>query len=805
MDSQSPKSSTPIIRLLGALAAIVLVLGLASSTTPVGASKLTSSGYGVQDPQVPDFTPSPTMEPSPTLTPSCGLGWRNISCPDPYFANQFTGVDFVSENDVWAVGYMGNGEGITLIVHWDGTSWSIVPSPNVPDMPTFLYDIDVISSDDIWAVGYAGGYLIGYQTLTMHWDGTSWSIVSSPNIGDSRLKSVSAVSSDDVWAVGRDGSTTNGQNLILHWDGTEWSIVPSPNASSIEDNLMGVSALLSDDAWAVGVYWDDAQQTRLTLTMHWDGSTWSIIPSPNDGSIAMLNGVEAISADDVWAVGHNNSGALTMHWDGSMWSIVPSPNSTADLYAASATASDDVWAVGSISGSMGALIIHWNGTQWTQHSNIHGDSFADVAAVWAGDAWAVGTHWPDTAIIRFNDPCAAPTFTPTATATVTGTPPTATPTRTATNTPTYGPSNTPTSTRTRTPTRTTTLTPTPWATPTNTGTASPPTLDMRAAWDAQWPYACNNTSFVLSVYVEPQGATVPVTTTMNFDGTEFVVPPFTDFYTIECSTYPCIPGHVIYTLVADSHNDVQETNEGNNVDSHWHIFGPPCTPTATLEPTAEPTYTAQPTAIACTITFSDVPTDSTFYSFIRCLACRYVVTGYADGTFRPNADVTRGQIAKIVDNAAGFGEDPGPQIFQDVSPDNPFYTGINRLSKKGFMGGYPCGTVESEPCVPPGNMPYFRLYANATRGQLAKIVSNTAGIEGSPTGLHYTDVPEDHPFYLWIMRLTTLGVMSGYPCGGEGETCDDANRPYFRPYNNVTRGQASKIVANTFYPGCETP
>jgi len=198
-----------------------------------------------------------------------------------------------------------------------------------------------------------------------------------------------------------------------------------------------------------------------------------------------------------------------------------------------------------------------------------------------------------------------------------------------------------------------------------------------------------------------------------------------------------------------------------------------------------------------------VPPDSTFYTNIRCLACRGILSGYADGTFRPGNDITRGQIAKVVSNAANLQDGPGPQIYEDVAEDNPFYIWINRLSIHGFMGGYLCGG-EGEPCGP-NNLPYFRPFANATRGQLAKIVANAAGVGGTPTGLFYTDVPEDHPFYVWIMRLTNLGVMSGYACGGPGEPCDDQNRPYFRAYNNVTRGQASKIVANTFFPGCETP
>jgi N-acetylneuraminic acid mutarotase len=228
------------------------------------------------------------------------------------------------------------------------------------------------------------------------------------------------------------------------------------------------------------------------------------------------------------------------------------------------------------------------------------------------------------------------------------------------------------------------------------------------------------------------------------------------------------------------------------------------TPTPTA--TAPSNSTAIATATVCTPEFSDVAVGSTFYDFVRCLACKGIVSGYSDGTFKPGNEITRGQITKIVSNAAGY-EDEIPsdrQTFEDVPPNHPFWLWIERLVLHRVMGGYPCG-ADVEPCNPPGNLPYFRPYASATRGQLAKIVSNAAGIGGTPTGLFYTDVPEEHPFYVWIMRLTNLGAMGGYPCGGEGEPCDDQNHPYFRPYNNVTRGQASKIVTNTFYPDCQTP
>jgi hypothetical protein len=159
----------------------------------------------------------------------------------------------------------------------------------------------------------------------------------------------------------------------------------------------------------------------------------------------------------------------------------------------------------------------------------------------------------------------------------------------------------------------------------------------------------------------------------------------------------------------------------------------------------------------------------------------------------------------MVSNAAGFGEDPGPPIYEDVPSGSTFYTWVNRLSNRGAMEGYACGLVPQEPCIAPNNYRYFRPNVSANRGQISKIVSNAAGLARTPTGQFYADVAEGHTFYLWIMRLTELGVMSGYPCGAPGEPCDSQDRRYFRPFNNVTRGQAAKIVANTFLPDCQTP
>ncbi|HYO48410.1 MAG TPA: S-layer homology domain-containing protein, partial [Chloroflexia bacterium] len=129
-----------------------------------------------------------------------------------------------------------------------------------------------------------------------------------------------------------------------------------------------------------------------------------------------------------------------------------------------------------------------------------------------------------------------------------------------------------------------------------------------------------------------------------------------------------------------------------------------------------PTPVPSPTPI-CGLTYTDVPPGSTFYPYVMCLACQGIVGGYQDGTFRPNSEVTRGQLAKIVSNAAAFNDPVTAQTFEDVPADGTFYTWIERLAGRGIMGGYHCGGA-NEPCGA-GNKPYFRPNANATRGQIA--------------------------------------------------------------------------------------
>lgn len=296
-----------------------------------------------------------------------GTSWTRVPSPSPgkTAGSILTGVSADSSTDAWAVGGYGELDR-PLVLHWDGTNWTKVPSPS----PVFsiLYGVTAVSASDAWAVGSYDG-----KSLILQWNGTHWSQVSSPNPGDGSgtyLQAVSADSASDAWAVGR-GDPLAG-SLIEHWDGTSWSVATSP----ARGYLMGVAVLSASDAWAVGHVRHRHPQSDLTVIEHWDGAGWTQVPSANPTSFSFLVGVSAVSADDAWAVGSyfRNTRYVTLieHWDGATWSVVPSPNPGGRddtlLGGVSAVSANQAWAVGDYGSSLSSktLIEGWDGSRWTQ-------------------------------------------------------------------------------------------------------------------------------------------------------------------------------------------------------------------------------------------------------------------------------------------------------------------------------------------------------------------------------------------------------------------------------------------------------
>ena len=331
-------------------------------------------------------------------------GWNLVSSPNTGSPNNYLfGVAAVASNDVWAVGAYGvlGNTAQQLIEHWDGTSWTHVTSPSLAT-PNELLAASAIAANDVWAVG---GYNSGGQALIQHWDGSMWSVLTHPNPGTfNRFFGVAAVSSNDVWAVGVTSSGGLSETLVEHWNGTSWTIIPSPNIPNQHNQLNAVTAVpgAPNELWAVGEAGPSA------LILHWNGTQWTIVSSPSAGIVPNLTSVVAISANDVWAVGWTggNSGPVTLieHWNGSTWSVVPSPNPSATsnhLYGVTAVATNNVWAVGDFNatgGSQRTLFLRWNGTAWVQvpgdNTGPNGVQFfvRAVGAISASDIWAVGDN-----------------------------------------------------------------------------------------------------------------------------------------------------------------------------------------------------------------------------------------------------------------------------------------------------------------------------------------------------------------------------------------------------------------------------
>lgn len=289
-----------------------------------------------------------------------GAGWSIISSPNATSGyNLLNGVAVVGSNDIWTVGQAaasGNTYS-TLIEHSNGGKapvWSIVSSPNAAGSSCILNAISVVAANDLWAVGYSTDSSFNNQSLTMHWDGATWSIVPSPTVGNDILYAVDAIASNDVWAIGRTKvGYSSSRTLTLHWDGLTWMVVPSPNDSTTNNNLYGVAAVAANDVWAVG-----SAGSLKTLAIHWNGGAWSVFPTPSiiNASNEVLVGIVALSSGNIWSAGQfivplegSAQHTLTEHWDGSTWTVVPSPNAESSnnrLEGIAATPKGTLWAVG---------------------------------------------------------------------------------------------------------------------------------------------------------------------------------------------------------------------------------------------------------------------------------------------------------------------------------------------------------------------------------------------------------------------------------------------------------------------------
>ena len=297
-----------------------------------------------------------------------GKSWSRTPSPTPVLpggaldTTQPAAISFDRASDGW---FAGTSNGTPLAAHWDGSRWSL--SPVLDPVATYQVSagqtaaalasassVAAVSPDDAWLAGNlsSGG------SFLERWNGSTWSLVSIPDLQDLDLTSLSAISASDVWAAGSTSDSSGDQiPAALHWDGHAWSLERAPVSSSPAAYFNAVSGSSADDLWAVGTQYEAGMY--VPMAEHWNGSAWSVVPTPQPDMTEGHNelfGVAAISASDAWAVGRYNGTRagqseyidLLEHWDGRTWTIVGTPQNPqpAGLAAISASSASNIWVAG---------------------------------------------------------------------------------------------------------------------------------------------------------------------------------------------------------------------------------------------------------------------------------------------------------------------------------------------------------------------------------------------------------------------------------------------------------------------------
>jgi hypothetical protein len=345
--------------------------------------------------------------------------------------NAMDGVSCVSTTFCFAVGgyYTGTNP---VIKHaqtqkWNGTHWSTVTAPNKTGaavVSNFLMGVSCVKTNFCMAVGYytqnGGGH---DQTLIERWNGTSWKIVSSPNVASvsNDLNAVSCFSTSFCMAV---GDTINGsfvtQTTTEKWNGTKWSVAKSKNTVSTQDNfLWGVSCSTASFCMAVGYY--DKGAGEYGLTEKWSSSAWSVVSSPkhSGGATNAVNDLWSVSCVKntthfCLAAGHYLNGSfikqtLVEKFNGSAWSMLSSPNKSTtdnDAWYSGVSCSATNFCMDATFSSPDAandqtVILKWNGTKLSIVTSANTSSSEDnrlqaTSCVSSAFCMTVGQYTPTT-------------------------------------------------------------------------------------------------------------------------------------------------------------------------------------------------------------------------------------------------------------------------------------------------------------------------------------------------------------------------------------------------------------------------
>ena len=299
-----------------------------------------------------------------------------------------------------------------LAEQWNGTSWTgQVPAVPTGAVSTNLAGISCSSASACVAVGLWSSTTATF-TLAEQWNGSAWTVMSTPNPSGasySVLNSVSCTASTACTAVGEDHTSTGYSTLGELWNGSSWTIETTPSPSNADSWLFGVSCSAASACTAVGnatPYGNNYYVVFTTLAERWDGTSWTTQstpnPNPNTG-----NGLEAVScpaANACTAVGYTSGSTLGIVWNGSSWSVQTtlngSPTGASILYGVSCTATSACESTGYYHAATGptlTLAERWNGSSWaiqaTPNPSSSTNQVGNVSCATSAACISVGSYY----------------------------------------------------------------------------------------------------------------------------------------------------------------------------------------------------------------------------------------------------------------------------------------------------------------------------------------------------------------------------------------------------------------------------
>ncbi|MCW2797656.1 hypothetical protein [Nocardioides sp.] len=354
------------------------------------------------------ITAASTAAPAPAATApraskAAACGWKVVAAPSPGIGSvTLRGIDAITRSDIWAVGARG-AQGATLAQHWNGHGWAVVKTPNRSKY-TQLEDVTAISHKNVWAVGWfvpKGGK--HPKSLIEHWNGDHWSVVPSPNPlkGNNVLFGVDGKSAKAVYAVGTNnlGPSAGSRQITLKLGSGKWRALPVPSGSSTVDDVATLSV-----GQAVAVGHAGPTGSSAALVEQFDGSDWVGLPVATTTNSGHLYGVSAPSAGGQWAVGSSSGAAalqtLTVQKTATGWEELASPNTSTTLInvltGVVGLSESEAWAVGYHEDSTfytRTLVEHFSSGAWSivASPNVGAghNQLLDITAA-NGDLWAVG-------------------------------------------------------------------------------------------------------------------------------------------------------------------------------------------------------------------------------------------------------------------------------------------------------------------------------------------------------------------------------------------------------------------------------